>query len=123
MLERQHMRPGEIVHMNIVTHGRAIRGRIVCSEHRDISPPTASGIKPKRNEMGLRIVILANLSCWIGAGGIEVTQPGRSYSVSIPKVVHHALANELAEAIWVNWIRRRRLADWHVIWLAVNRTA
>ena len=62
MLQRQHMRAGEIVHMNIVTHGRAIRRRIVCSKHRDIGSPTRSRIKDKRNEMGLWIMILADLS-------------------------------------------------------------
>src|SRR5262249_44289217 len=71
MLQRQHMRAGEIVHMNIVTHGRAIRRRIVCSKHRDIGSPTRSRIKDKRNEMGLRIVILADLSRGLGTGRVK----------------------------------------------------
>ena len=60
--ERQHMRAGEIAHMNVVTHGRAVRRRIVCSKHRDIGSSSRSRIEDKRNEMGLRIVILADLS-------------------------------------------------------------
>ena len=77
VLERQHMRAGEIAHMNVVTHGSAVRRRIVCSKHRDIGSLTRSRVEYERNEMGLRIVILADLGRGIGAGGIEVTQPGR----------------------------------------------
>src|SRR5262245_27224853 len=79
MLQRKHMRSGEIAHMNIVTHRRTIRRRIVCSKHRDIGSPTGSRIENTRNEMGLWVVILADLSCWIGASGVEVAQPGRFY--------------------------------------------
>src|SRR5262249_6871178 len=123
MIKRQHMRAGEIVDMNIVTHGCAIRRRIVCSKHRDIGSPTRSRIKDKRNEVGLRIVILADLGCGIGAGGVAVTQPSRFYSIGAAKVVHHALANEFAEAIGIDWVGPRMLSDWHTIRLAVDRTA
>ena len=34
------------------------------------------------------------------------------------KIIHHALANELAEAIRIDWIGHRMLADW-IIRLAV----
>jgi hypothetical protein len=71
------MRVGEIRHMNVVTHGSAVRRRIVRSKRRDVGSPTRSRIKYKRNEMGLRIVILADLSRRVGAGGIKVTQPCR----------------------------------------------
>ena len=111
------------LHMNVVTHGRAIRRGIVCSKYRDVRFPTGSRIKDKRNEMGLRIVILADLSRRIGASGVEVTQPGRFYSMGTAKIVHHVLANELTEAIGINWIAHRMLADWHAIRLAVDRTA
>src|SRR5262249_4966556 len=123
MLEREHMRAGEIVHMNIVTHSRAIWRRIVRSKHRDSGSFSRCRIKDKWNKMSLRIMMLADLGRGIGASGVEVTQPCRFNSVGAAKIIHHVLTNELGEAIRIDWIEHRMLVDWHAIWDSVDRTA
>ena len=73
--------------------------------------------------MGLGIVILADLSRGVGAGRVEITQPNRFYSMGAAKIIHHVLANELAETIGVDWMGHRMLGDRHVFGLAVDRAA
>src|SRR5262245_31498611 len=111
MLERHHMGAREIFHMNIVAHGCAIRRRIICSKHRDIGFPTRGRIKDHRNEMRLWIVILADLSRWVSTSRVETTQPCRFHSMGAAKIIHHALANELAEPIGIDRIGHRMLGD------------
>jgi hypothetical protein len=123
MLERQDMRAGEIFHMNIVTYGCAIRRWIVRSKHRDIGSPNQSRIKDERNETGLRIVILADLSRGISASGVKITSAAPISLRGAAKVIHHVFANELAEAIRINWIVNHMFGDWRAIRLAINRAA
>src|SRR5262245_43711014 len=107
--------------MNVVTDGRAIRRRIVCAVYRDIGSPARSRIKDKWNEVGFRIVILADLGRGIGPSGVEVTQSSRFYSMGTTKIIHHVLANELAKAIGIDRIWYHVLGDWYALRLAVDR--
>src|SRR5262245_62079086 len=117
------MRAGKITYMYVITNRRAVRCRIICAEYRDRWSHTCSNFEHQWNEMGLGIVILANLGRRLGASSVEVPQPGRFQPVGAIEIIHHPFTNELSEAIWIDRIRPRAFDNRNAIRLSINGAA
>src|SRR5258706_12060706 len=75
MLQGEHMRVGEVVHVHIITETSAVGRGIVGAEDFQLGA-IAGGGECQRDEVSLRIMELADLSTFIGTGGVEVAETG-----------------------------------------------
>ena len=71
---REDMRLCKIRHMNIVPDAGPVFGRIIGSENTDRFSFSVRHLKDQRNQMGLRIVGLADLSAFMGSACIKIAQ-------------------------------------------------
>jgi len=69
--EGRDVSAGQIVDMNVVPEAGAIRRRIVFSKNRHGLPASGRGVNHQRDEVGFRIVILADGTIFGRACGIE----------------------------------------------------
>ena len=68
------MRFGQIRHVNVVAHGRAVRRGIVRAENRHVRHPAKTGRNDQGNEMAFRNMVLADLAVGVRAGRVEITK-------------------------------------------------
>jgi hypothetical protein len=66
------MRAGEIRHMYVIANCSAIRCWVIGAEYLNCGPQARSSVEDQRNEMGLGLVIFADLARRVGTCGIEV---------------------------------------------------
>src|SRR5262245_33474006 len=107
--------------MYIIANCSTIQCWVIGAEYLNCGPQARSSVKDQRNEMGLGLVIFADLARRVGTYGIEVAQPHRLQPVSTPKVIHHPLTNELGKPVRIDRVQRRILVDWHLVRLAIYR--
>ena len=115
------MRLAQIGHMDVVADTGTVRGVVVGTEHGDVRPKAGGGLQHQRNQMGLRLVALAQLTVGIGAGGVEVAQAHRFQSVSHAVIRQHLLDHPLAASVGVDGILGMILVDGRSQWFAENR--
>ena len=70
------MRVGQVGHVDVVADRRAVPRRIIGAEHSQRIAAAERGPQNERDQVGLGIVIFADLAGRIGAGCIEITQRG-----------------------------------------------
>src|SRR6266446_6220856 len=74
VLQRSHVRIGEIVHVNVVADAGAVRSWVVRSEDLQLGSVLGGGGKRQWNQMSLRIVEFANLAAVIASRSVEIAQ-------------------------------------------------
>ncbi len=121
MRQRQHVRVGQVLDMDIVADGGAVGRRIVGAEDVDGGAPPERGLQHERDEVGLGLVLLADLALGIGAGGVEIAQRRVAQAPRGPEPVQHALDHQLRFAIGVDRALRRVLGDRHLVRQAIGR--
>ena len=99
MIQRQQMRLGQVGDVDVVAHAGAVRRRIVGAEHLQRRPAAERGVDRQRDQVRLRLVILAEPAGGIGAGGIEVAQHAAAQPVDAPRPMQRALQHALALAV------------------------
>ena len=114
VIQRAHMRIGKVGDMDVVAHGRAVRRRIVGAEDFQRRRDAERRLDRQRNEMGFRIVVLADLAIGIGARGVEVPQRDPLQPVRVAEPRQHPLGLELAFAVRVDRVCRRAFGDRHL---------
>src|SRR3546814_12805643 len=92
--------------MNVVADRRAVRCRVIRAEDLKRGPLPERGFEDERNQVGFRIVRLADLAVRIRAGRSEVTEcrPFQAVGLTIPG--KGAPDGELGLAIGVDWTLR-----------------
>ena len=90
MIQCQQVRLGQVRHVHVIADTGAVRRRIVGAEHQQRRPASQRGIDRQRNEMRLRIVVLAQPPGRIRPGGVEVAQHAAAQSVDAPGPVERA---------------------------------
>ena len=78
VLQRPHVRIGEIVNMNVVANAGAVRSRVVGPVDSQLGSVLGGGGKHQRNQVSFRVMELANLAAFIGSRGVEITQAHRA---------------------------------------------
>src|SRR3546814_19764432 len=73
-LEREDVRLRQVAYMNVVADRRAVRCRVIRAEDLKRGPLPERGFEDERNQVGFRIVRLADLAVRIRDGRIEVTE-------------------------------------------------
>lgn len=81
MLERFYVSTREIVHVDVVSDARAVGRGIVRAEDLQLRPLSRGGAQGERNQVGLGIVQLADLTALIGSRRVEISQADKTKSV------------------------------------------
>ena len=115
------MRAGEIAHVDVVAHARAVRRRIVVAEDGDFVARAGGRLQQERDEMGLRIVPLAVHVR--GAGRIEIPEARGAKTVGFGVSLQRALERELGLAIRVRGRRRGVFFDDRLLGGSIHRSA
>ena len=76
------MRVGKIGHMDEVTDARAVGRRIVGAEQGEGRAKTKRCVGRERQQMGFRIVRLADRPAGVRTGGVEVAQGRRAQAAT-----------------------------------------
>lgn len=108
-VERLDVSIGQVRHVDVVAHASPVGGVVVGTEHGDVRPPAARRIEDEWDQMGLWVVILADLVVGISARRIKVAQRRRANGVGCAEVSKHALHHQLRRAIGIDRTLRRLL--------------
>ena len=68
------MRLGQIIHVNVIANAGSIRCRIVVAINLQNTALSVDRLERHGNQVGFRIVNLANFSAFIGPGSVEITK-------------------------------------------------
>ncbi len=102
---------GQIADVDVVADRRSVRGRIIPAhqiERRNL--PLHRHQRP-RNQVGFRLVHLADPGGRVGAAGVEIAQADRGHSVRRGIVAQSLLDHQLGAAIRIDRGLRGRLGD------------
>ena len=72
-MEGADVRVSKVGNVHVIPNAGAIGGRIIAAENRDCVPATKSSFQYQWDQMGFRLMGLANPDFSICAGGIEVS--------------------------------------------------
>ncbi len=121
VIERAHMRVGQVGDMDVIADRRAVRRRIVDPVDLDRIAAAQRGTQHARDQMSFRVVVLADLAICVGARRVEVAQRRIAQIISLGVPVQGPLDRQLGLAIGVERGLRGGLADWHLVRHAVDR--
>ena len=97
--EREQMRLGEVVDVDVVAHRRAVVGRIIGPEDLHGIALAERHLQNVRNQVGLGLVVLTGLP--VRTGDIEVTQLTAPTAIGDAEVSDQVVGRELGSAICV----------------------
>jgi len=120
ILQSLDVRLRQVGHMNVVPDGRAIGGGVVRAEDVHVGPQPERRLDGERDQVRFGVVILADLTVRIGAGGVEIAQCGPLQPVSFLVPAQHPLHEELRFAIRIDGRLRMILGDGDTHRLAVS---
>ena len=119
--ERIQMRPGEIVHMDVVAHACAVRRRVVGAVDLHARPLPERGLAGDLDQLRRRGRGLSDARLGISAGDVEVAQDDVAQAACRPHVLEHALGHHLRCAIGIDRCEGRGLVDEDDLRFAVDR--
>ena len=99
------------------------RRGVVGAEELELGPQAGRGLERQRDQVGLRVVALAEAAVRVGAAGVEVAQRRPAQAVGPLDVRQHALDHRLGGAVGVDRARWRVLGDRLRLGVAVDRGA
>src|SRR2546423_7836460 len=82
MLEPQHMRLGQITHMNVVANAGAVRRWIIVTINLQYTAFAVERLERCRNQVRFRIADFGNLSTFTSAASVEISKAHQTHSVS-----------------------------------------
>src|SRR5712691_13530629 len=74
ILQSLHVSLGQIVHVDLIAHTGTVRRRVLVSEDLECRTLTADGFESRRDEVGLRLVNLANSTFFVRSRGVEIAK-------------------------------------------------
>ncbi len=79
--KHRDVRPAQVVHMDIIAQTRAVGGGVVGAEELQVRPLADRHVDRDRDQVGLRVVVLADAAVLGGAGRVEVPKGGETEAV------------------------------------------
>jgi len=123
ILQRAHVRIGQIVHMNVVANAGAIRRRVVGAVDPQLWSVRGGSGKRQWNQMSFRIVELANFAAFVGPGGVEITETHRAQSVSAAVSLQRVFKKKFRCAVGIHRFARGPLGNRTLFGDAVHSAA
>ena len=120
VVQRQNVRLGQVVDMDVVAHTGAVLGGIVVAEDADRLPLLQRHLQDNRNQVGLGVVRLTDLAGGVRAAGVKVAQRHIAQAVCEGNPLHHLLHRELGLAVAVGGVGLVALQNRHPFRLAVG---
>ena len=111
---------GKVRDMEIVTNRGPVGGGVVSAVDFEYSTLAERGGDRNRDQMRLRIVVLAKLPFRVGAGSVEVTQGRPSQPMDVPIPMQQPFDHKLRLAIRIHRLLRMILGDWNGDALAIG---
>ena len=105
-----NVRVGDVRDVHVVALAGAVRGRIVVPEHLQRRSP-AGRVEGARDQVNLRVVVLAEVSVRVRPGRVEVAQRDRPKAVGAPVVAQGMLDRQLRVPVRVDGVGGVLLAD------------
>src|SRR4051794_3789262 len=81
IFKAKHMRLSKICHVNVVANASSVGGGIVIAKNVQRCAIALGRLKDHGNEVGLRIVELADSSALIGSGRIEISEANETQAI------------------------------------------
>ena len=112
----------QVADMHIVADAGAIGCVVVAPVHRNMRSPARGHLQHQRDQVGFRLVALADATQRIGSGRIEVAQADRAQPIGPVAVGQNLLDHALAVAVGVDRHLRMRLIDGAALGLTEGRS-
>src|SRR5258706_12969972 len=103
VLDRFDVSRREVGNMNIVAFASTVCRGIIRSQNLKRRTDPQSGIDCQRNQMGLRIMSLRQISAAVSACGIEIAEYAEMHLMRMRHILDDLLTKILRPAIWGNW--------------------
>ena len=107
--------------MDVIPDAGAVPGGIVVAVNRHMVPPSVGNLQNNGDQVGLRVMRLADLTGHMRAAGVEVAQRHKPDAVGNGRPVEHPLHGELRLAVAVRRVGGVGLQNRHMLRLAVGR--
>src|SRR5439155_25427819 len=82
MAKRPHMRIREVAHVDVVADRAAVRRRVIRAVDFNRLTGPKGGAQHPRDQVSFGLVVFADFTRGIGAGGVEITQRGKAQAVA-----------------------------------------
>ena len=121
VVQGQEVGVDEILHVDVVPDAGAVPGGIVVAVNRHMVPPSVGNLQNNGDQVGLRVMRLADLAGHMRAAGVEVPQRDKMDAVCNGSPVEHPLHRQLRVAVAICGMRRVGLENRHTFRFAVGR--
>src|SRR5579862_7746398 len=111
--QREYMSFRQVRHVDVVPDCRAGGGRIVGPINFNKRTLPKRGLKNQGNQVGLRVMVFADLALWIGARRIKVSERNRTKAVGGAIPMHGAFRHHLGFAVGIDGTKGVILRDRH----------
>src|ERR1700736_136970 len=111
VLDRFDVSHREVGNMNIVAFARTVCRGIIRSQNLKRRTDPQSGIDGQRNQMGLRIMSLRQISAAVSTCGIEIAEYAEAQLMRMRHILDNLLTEVFRPAIRADWMLRHRLGN------------
>ena len=96
---------GQVHHMDVVPHAGAVPGGIIVAKDADIGPLAVGHLKDQGDQVGFRVMGLADMAPGMGPAGVEIPQGYEFEPIGPGAPAHHPLHGQLGGPIGVGGLR------------------
>src|SRR3984893_1484926 len=121
VLDRFDVSRSEVGNMNIVAFARTVRRGIIRSQNLKRRTHPQSGIDGQRNQMGLRVMSLRQISAAVSTCGIEIAEYTEAQLMGMRHILDDLLTEVFRPAIRADWMLRYRFGNRQAIGQPVGR--
>src|SRR5579871_4246455 len=121
MLERQHVSFSQIVDVDVIAHAGAVGRGIIVAEKFEGTTLPGDRLQRAGNQVSFRLVHFADVSSFVGTGGVEVAQADRAQSVSTAVGFEGIFKKQFRNAVRIDRLPGRVFRDRHFRRYAVDR--
>ena len=120
-IQRQNMGLGQVAHMDVIPHAGAVLGGIVVPKDHNLLPPPRRHLEDQGDQVGFRIVRLADGPGRVGAAGVKIPQRHIPQAVGPGRPSDHLLHGPLGLPVAVGGRKGVPLQDGHPLRFPIDR--
>src|SRR5438128_532485 len=116
------MSVSKIVHMDVIADASAVGGGVVIAEDFQSGPLALNRLEDERDQVSLRVMVLADFPALVGSRRIEVSETHKAQSISMAVGFQRILECELGGSVRIHWLTRTTFRYRHFHGIAIDRT-
>src|SRR5437867_8508434 len=114
ILQPQHVRLRQIVHVNVIAHTSSVRRRVFVAKDFERWALAVDGLEGRGDEVSLRLMYLADRAAFVCASGVEITQTYIAQTVGWSVRLQRLFEKQFGHVVWIYRVRWTFFGDRHI---------